>query len=282
MNQTSQYIFNLYHYLLNIRDTMEYIIDRPHDAKMFEQRKTILTKGIQTGTALGNFLDNNKEQGEKIREKLNEYIDEIYGEDSTLLSIHEGQVRVDHTQHLKIYDGVVGLTESIRDIIFGYINHARQKGDLEDEILKLMILDDVFYRTLFFSLVIRDFEKSFIEFQKVFGEAGGKPTPQSNYIVTNELQKMAGMMRFCRAHTHCTDNKTLDLLDKTIQLLEMTEGRRDRRDNKSFKDLFQEVHTALGEHLKESEVNLRKVSDKLFQEMIALAKVRAHEGNNEA
>lgn len=275
MNQTSQYIFNLYHYLLNLRDTMEYVIDRPHDQKMFEQRRIVLRKGIESGTALGNFLDNNKEQGEQIKTKITEYVEEIYGDESTVLSIHDGQVRVDHTQHIKIFDGVVGLTESIRDIIWGYINHARGSGELEEEILKLMILDDVFYRTLFFSLVIRDFEKSFIEFQKVFGEAGGKPTPQSNYIVTNELQKLSGMLRFSRAHCHCTDNKTLDLLDKTIQLLEMTEGRRDRRDNKTFKDLFQEVHKDLNEYLKETEVNVRKVSDKLFQEMIALAKVAA-------
>lgn len=280
MNQTSQYIFNLYHYLLNLRDTMEYVIDRPHDAKMFEQRKTVLNRGIETGTALGNFLDNNKEQGEQVRNKIKDYVDEIYGEDSNVLSIHDGQVRVDHTQHIKIYDGVVGLTESIRDIIWGYINHARVKGELEDEIFKLMVLDDVFYRTLFTSLVLRDFEKSFGEFQKVFGEAGGKPTPQSNFIVQNELQKMSGMIRFVRAHTHCTDNKTLDLLDKAVQLLEMTEGRRDRRDNKSFKDLFQEVHKELNEYLKESELNVRKVSDKLFQEMIALAKVGAEK--NEA
>ena len=70
------------------------------------------------------------------------------------------------------------------------------------------------------------------------------------------------------------------MLDKAVQLLEMTEGRRDRRDNKSFKDLFQEVHKELNEHLKESELNVRKVSDKLFQEMIALAKVAAEK--NEA
>ncbi len=277
MNQTSQYIFNLYHYLLNLRDTLEYTIERPHDAKVFEQRKLVLTKGIQEGSALGNFLAQNKENGEKLKTKLGEFIADIYGEESNILSIHDNQVRVDHTQHIQIYDGVVGLTESVRDIIWGYINHARTTKELEEEILKLIVLDDVFYRTLITSLILRDFEKSFIEFQKVFGEAGGKPTPQSNYIVTNELQKMAGMIRFVRQHTHCTDNATLDLLDKALQVIEMTEGRRDRRDNKSFKDLFQEVHKELNEYLKTAELNVRKVSDKLFQEMIEIAKVKAEE-----
>lgn len=277
MNQTSQYIFNLYHYLLNLRDTLEYTIDRPHDANVFHQRKTVLTKGVEEGAALGNFLSSNKENGEKLKAKITEFVEDIYGDESNVLSIHDNQVRVDHTQHIKIYDGVVGLTESVRDIIWGYINHARNNKELEDETLKLLVLDDVFYRTLISSLILRDFEKSFIEFQKVFGEAGGKPTPQSNYIVTNELQKMAGMVRFVRQHTHCTDNNTLDLLDKVNQIIEMTEGRRDRRDNKTFKDLFQEVHKELNEYLKSAEINVRKVADKLFQEMIELAKVKAEE-----
>ena len=277
MNQTSQYIFNLYHYLLNLRDSLEYVIERPHDANVFTQRKLVLTKGSQEGSALGNFLINNKENGEKLKAKLDEYVEDIYGEESNVLSIHDNEVRVDHTQHVKIFDGVVGLSESVRDIIWGYVNHAKGTGELEEDILKLMVLDDVFYRVLVTSLILRDFEKSFIEFQKVFGEAGGKPTPQSNYIVTNELQKMAGMIRFVRAHTHCTDNTTLDLLDKAIQVIEMTEGRRDRRDNKAFKDLFQEIHKELNEYLKTAELNVRNVADKLFQTMIELAKVQAQD-----
>lgn len=277
MNQTSQYIFNLYHYLLTLRDTLEYTIDRPHDANMYLQRKAILTRGIQEGSALGNFLNSNKENGEKVKEKLTEFIEDIYGESSNVLTARDNEVRVDHTQHIRIFDGVVGLTETVRDIIYGYINHAKSQNLLEDEILKLLILDDVFYRTLSTSLILKEFEKSFIEFQKVFGEAGGKPTPQSNFIVTNELQKMAGMLRFIRSHTHCTDNTTLDLLDKALQLIEMTEGRRDRRDNKSFKELFNEVFVALNEYLKSSELNLRKVADKLFQEMIELSKVKEEE-----
>ena len=121
MNQNSQYIFNLFHYLLQLRDTLQYVIDKDHPEEVYKNRKLILVKGIETGSHLGNFLDNNKEQGDKIREKINEFLDEIYGEESTVLSIHDGKVRVDHSQHIKIFDYVVGLIESVRDIIWGYI-----------------------------------------------------------------------------------------------------------------------------------------------------------------
>ena len=62
MNQNSQYIFNLFHYLLQLRDTLQYVIDKEHPEEVYKNRKLILVKGIETGSHLGNFLDNNKEQ----------------------------------------------------------------------------------------------------------------------------------------------------------------------------------------------------------------------------
>ena len=72
MNQTSQYIFNLYHYLLNLRDTLEFTINRDHGLNLYNQRKTVLVEGMKPGSAFGNFLENNKEQAEKLVEKLKE------------------------------------------------------------------------------------------------------------------------------------------------------------------------------------------------------------------
>ena len=243
LNQTNQYIFNIYHYLLNLRDTLEYTLDREHPKAIYDQRKTVLTKGIEKGSALGNFFENNKEQGDKIKEKLNEFLNDIYADDSTILTVTaENTIRVDHTQHVKLYDQVVGLQESIRDILYGYMQYARQQNAEEQEMVQLVKLDEIMTRTVLAMLVMRDFEKSFGEFQKVMSESQGKPTPQSNFIVQNEIVKMAGFLRFSRAHAHCTDNETLDLLDEVNATIEMTEGRRDRRDNKSFKEIFDNIN----------------------------------------
>ena len=104
-----------------------------------------------------------------------------------------------------------------------------------------MPLYDLYYRLFAFLLMMQDFQKSFFEFQKVMGENQGKPSPQSNFIVQNELSHYASLLRDVRNHNHCTDNETLDVLDKCIQVVEMSEGRRDRRDNKNFPDLFKEA-----------------------------------------
>ena len=269
MNQTSQYIFNIYHYLLNLRDTLEYTIDREHNVNLYNQRKTVLVEGKKTGSAFGNFLDNNKEQAEKLVEKLDEFIDDFYSDNSTVLTVSGDKVRVDHTQNIKLFEETIQLSESVRDILFGYLNYAKGKNELDEEVEALVVRDERLYRSIVNMLVMGEFEKSFGEFQKVMGEAQGKPTPQSNFIVQNELQKLSGLIRFSRAHTHITDNTTLDMLDKTITVLEMSEGRRDRRDNRSFKDLFDEVNREASAAVRNNEPAWKEAYEKALADVIA-------------
>ena len=275
LNGTNQYIFNIYHYMLNLRDTMEYTIDREHSKELYEQRKTVLTKGIEQGSALGNFFENNKEQGDKIKEKINEFLNDIYADDSTVLKLSEnGKLRVDHTQHVKIFEQVIGLQESIRDILYGYMNFARSKNESNQDMVNLVTLDERLTRVVIAMLVMREFEKSFGEFQKVMAESKGQPTPQSNFIVQNEISKMASLMRFSRAHAHCTDNETLDLLDDVNKVIEMTEGRRDRRDNKSFQDIFNDINRRLGDMVAKLEPQWKNCYENVFKQVVESAKNR--------
>ena len=272
LNNTNQYIFNIYHYLLNLGDTVEYTIDREHDRNIYDQRLNVLTKGLEQGRALGNFLENNKEQGDKIKEKIKEFLDDVYGQESTILKLTEdGKLRVDHTQHLKLFDQVVGLQESVRDILYGYMNYARSKNETDEDMVKLVTLDERMTRSIFAMLIMRDFEKSFGEFQKVMAESNGQPTPQSNFIVQNEISKMASLLRFSRAHAHCTDNETLDLLDDVNEVIEMTEGRRDRRNNKSFQDIFNDINRRLNEYVAKLEPEWKKVYEGIFKQMVEIS-----------
>ncbi len=276
MNKTSQYIFNIYHYLLQLRDTLEYCINREHEKVLYEQRSTVLFKGLEEGAPLGSFLKNNPEQGDKIKEKLKEFLDDIYSSNSTVLVAEEsGKIRVDHTQHIKIFDYVTGISESIRDILYGYLNFAKSKNESESIITDLVTLDDRLYRSILAMLVLRDYEASFAEFQKTMAESKGQPTPQSNFIVQNELMKLAGFARFSRSHVHATDNETLDLLDEVNATIEMCEGRRERRENKPFKDIFEAINKRLNEHVGKVEPLWKEAFKKAFQEMVDLSRKEA-------
>ena len=245
MNNFSLYTFRLYHYLLTVRDTLEYTIKREHKVEIYENRKRILVDNLQEGTPFGDFLKNNGETGDKIREKVQSFIDELYSENSTILTPSGDTVRVDVAQVVTIYDMAVGLTETLRDIVFQYIAYGQNNKEIDPMMVDLVNDDERMYRIILSMLVMRSFEESFGEFQKVMTESQGKPTPQSNFIVQNELVKMAGYLRFSRQHTRCTDNETLDLLDETLKVIEMTEGRRQRPDNKGFKEIFDDLNNKL-------------------------------------
>ena len=249
MNNFSLYPFRLYHYLLNVRDTLEYTIKRDHKVEVYENRKKILTENLNEGTPFGDFLKTNGETGDKIREKIESFIKDLYSEESTILMPSGELVRVDVGQLVTLFDMTVGIAETLRDIVYQYINYGLKNEDTTQRIDPLMMQlvseDERMYRVVLSMLVMRSFEESFAEFQKVMNESNGQPTPQSNFIVQNELVKLAGYLRFSRQHTRCTDNETLDLLDETLKVIEMTEGRRQRPNNRNFKDIFDELNNKL-------------------------------------
>ena len=194
MNNFSLYTFRLYHYLLTIRDTLEYTIKRDHRIEVYENRKKILTENLEEGTPFGDFLKNNGETGDKIKEKIQAFIDELYSDKSTILMPSGELVRVDVAQVVTIYDMAVGLTETLRDIVYQYIAYGQNNKEIDPMIIDLVSDDERMYRVVLSMLVMRSFQESFAEFQKVMGESQGKPTPQSNFIVQNELVKMAGYL----------------------------------------------------------------------------------------
>ena len=242
MKNINQYNFDIIHVATHLRDTLEYVLPREHDVKVYEQRKDVLIKGLQKETPLGKFLEANKDKFEEMMKLYNELLDDVYSDNSTIVTkTNDGKIRVDHSQHLRIYELVTKIMEPLRDIIYFHLNLARKNNEQEAILEDLMPIDDRYYRAFTFLLMMQDFQKSFFEFQKVMGENQGKPSPQSNFIVQNELSHYAMMLRSIRAHNHFTDNESLDALDKCLQVVEMSEGRRDRRDNKNFPDLFKEA-----------------------------------------
>ncbi len=270
MKNINQYNFDIIHVATHLRDTLEYVLPREHDAKLFEQRKQVLTKGLEVETPLGKFLEANKDKFTEMMEKYREMLDELYGDNSTILvKTAEGKIRVDHSQHLKIYQYVTEIMEPLRDIIYFHVNLARQHNEAEPIIEDLMPVDDRHYRLFSTLLIMQDFEKSFFEFQKVMSESQGKPTPQSNYIVQNELSVYAKMLRSIREHNHFIDNDSLDALDKCLQVVEMSEGRRERRDNKNFPDLFKEAIDGLNTRVQANAPKWQELFNKALQEMLA-------------
>ena len=286
LNDTSLRILDLCNVLKTLRETMEYALPRDHEIAVYNQRKQILSSLKDEKSFIGKFIKDNEDKLKEFIEKYNEFLDEIYSENSNVLIIGEADkfVRVDHTQHIKIYDYVVYLSETIRDIMYSHVAYARNNKQDEQLTMEVVGLDEHFDRVLKVFLILQEYQKSFAEFQKVMGETKGVPSPQSNFIVQNELSKLAGMLRFVRAHIHATDNRTLDDIDEVIELIEMTEGRRDRRDNKPFNDFFKSCFDKIGPFVNELAPQYQAKFQEAMKEMVETinsARQQAQNKNNE-
>ena len=269
MKNINQYNFDIIHVATHLRDTLEYVLPREHDAKVYDQRKAVLEKGIEPETPLGRFLEANKDKFEETIAKYHDLLDEVYGTDSTILvRTADEKIRVDHSQHIRMYELVTGIMEPLRDIIYFHLNLARRQNDNEAIIEDLMKVDDAYYRLYAFLLIMQDFQKSFFEFQKVMKEANGQPTPQSNFIVQNELTVIAKILRDIRSHNHCTENSVLDALDNCLKVVEMSEGKRDRIDNKPFPDLFNWALDGIKTLFNEYQPKWQELFNKALQEML--------------
>ncbi|MCQ2814954.1 MAG: hypothetical protein MJ227_01505 [Bacilli bacterium] len=281
MNNINQYIFDITHFLAHVRDTLEYVLPREHDVKVYEQRKAVIYKGLESDTPLGRFFAANQEKTKELQDKLKDLAEDLYNDNSAVISkTGDGKIRVDHTQHLRIYEHVNDVMEQLRDILFFHLSLAKQKNESDPEIEQLLVIDDRYYRLFSTILLIQDFQKSFAEFQKVMGESQGKPTPQSNYIVQNEISKYANIIRNIRSRAHFIDNATLDVLDNTIKLIEMTEGRRERRDNKLFPDLFKEVIDSLNSSFRVVQPEWQKLFQKKLDEMLKQIRENSNKASN--
>ena len=163
----------------------------------------------------------------------------------------------------------------MKDILFQYLAISEKNQESEPFIKELLIVDDRMFRIVYFMLVMKEYRKSFMEFNKVMSESKGVHTPQSNFIVQNELSVMAKLLKDVRLHHRFIDNETLDILDDVLKVVEMTEGRRERVGNKGFKEIFDELNTRLNESVKSIEAKWRMIYSDILEKVKTQAQIES-------
>lgn len=233
MNTTTHSIFTLLHYSILLRDTLEYCTNKPEGAynvDMYKQRKLVLLDMLDKPSQLSEFLKNNGETGKKIDGQLREFIDDIYGDESTVLRLGAEGLRVDQSQHIKVYNYVIGLHETLVDIIRGFIKFANDNGDqIDDVLVKAFDVNNRFYRGLAYMILVTDLSKTFKEFNEAMKETKGQPSPQSNFI-TNDIQQIVSFLAFVRQHSTYDhgqpneDRELCDIFDRTEEIIKKMNG----------------------------------------------------------
>lgn len=271
MNNTSRYIANLYYVMLQARNTLEFCLKRDHNVKFYNARKQVLQESMEPHHGLRNLLDSNPEVAKVFEPAMRTLLEDVYGgEDAVVHAVGE-EVRIDHTQHLRIYQVVIPVVEQMKDMIGFYLRHAKTKNEEEPVIIDLMKADDSLYRAVCLKFLMGDLANSFFEFNKVMQESKGKPTPQSNFIAQNEMAVYLKLVRSVRGGTRIIDNKSLDLFDECVQICEMMEGRRERRDNKPMNQIITENQNKLTAYINEADQTFIKAFQPVLEDMKAQA-----------
>ena len=289
MNRTTHAIFTLFHYSILIRDTLEYTLmkeGREYNVEMFKERRRILLESLDKPTQLSDFLKRNGETGAKIDSQLREFIDEIYGDDSIVLRLSNEGLRVDHSQHIKIYSYVVGLYETLSDIVYGFINQAKKDNLLDDGFSDAVETNNKFYRALSYMVIFTDLVKTFKEFNDAMRENNGQPSPQSNFI-TNDINQLVSFLNFIRAHSQFdrnqpkADAELITMFDATENIISKMNGRVKLAEGEnlfaSANETLKQIQAVVAKYEQLNMVSLKKVFTDANDFIMSQAKAASNE-----
>ena len=256
-------------------NTLEYAMKKDkYEVEAYKARKEIIKTEITQNTPLKNCLENSGEAGKNLLDKINELLNDIYSEESTIVKLSQdgAELRVDYSQAIKIFELVLPIHEEVRKIIAAHVA-AAQKDNKYDEPTFPDVLnkEEYFYRGLVNMLMLEELDHQFAEYNKARQEAKGGITAQSNFI-QNDINRLVKLFHFTREHAVARSAEYYEVIDPLFALIEMTGGRRDLPKGKNFGDVFVEVKKIAREHTAKWENEWKPVYEafmKHFSEEVA-------------
>ncbi len=268
MNRNSQIITTLIHYNVVIRDTLEYCLRKDsYDTKAYDEKKRSVLVEVDQKTPLKAILDNSGEAGDKLEKTIRDFYDNVYGENSTILKKADDGLRVDHAQHLAIYDGVVAIHGNVEAMILGLEREAiKNKIDVSSA-MEVNKAENRLYCAVAFLTMTADLAGLFRDYNQARAEAKGEESASSRFI-GNDIGHIIGLLNSVKANSHLTDAKYKAVEDKVTALVEMMTGRRDLPQGKNFPEVIKDTEASIQEFVRDSEAPFRKIYQPLIKELI--------------
>lgn len=261
-------IVSLIYYNSCVRDTLEYTLNREvFDVNLYDHKKRVLTEELKVNSPLKVFLDRQGENGAKTIEQINNFIEEIYGDESTVVKKAPDGLRVDHAQNIKIFQAVIPLYENLNSIVRIHANYAAEQKIKHETVDQLVYQNERFYRAVALLTLSNELYKQFDEFNKVMRESNGEKTPQSNFV-ENDLNTVAQLFNTTRQNSVCRDSLYTDALDSVAFALEMMNGRRDLPQGKTFGDVFQDSNAKISKFVQDAESKWKELYTPALNELI--------------
>lgn len=276
MNQVSEVIATLVHYKVVVRDTMEYTLNKgTYDKNLFNEKKRSILVELNEPTPLRSIIDNSGDTGKKFEELVRNWYEQVYGDNSTILKLADDGLRVDHAQHLAIFQGVIPVHENVEAMIQGIINDAHNRNLDVKAAQEVDLAEERLYRAVAYMTLTNELIKLFGDYNQARREANGAETAASKFI-GNDISAVINLLSQVRANAKLTDNSYMTMQDKVFDLVENMTGRRDLPTGKNFGQVIQETQQAIGAYVREVEPAFRDVYVPLINELVQQAQANGN------
>lgn len=236
MNKNTHSAFKFYQYMKVTRDILGYAFGNPNlKYQEFEDRRNFFEDSLKEGQPLYNVLMSNGENGQKVLEKINEFIDEVFH--TSIITKNGEFVRFDKVQSMNFLNAVIGVREIFFDIVNSHMNYLKENDILESEFANLVEAEDNFYRSVAIAILNDNLKDKFIEYNKYMNESKGERTPQSNFV-GNMLGTFMGLTRFVISRKKYENAEFNALEDAAVRQIELMEGKYQVKSAQEREDVF--------------------------------------------
>ena len=282
MNNYTAAIASFIRFDVVVFNTLEYAMKKDsYDVAAYKARKEIISTEITQNTPLKNCCEHSEEAGKNLLAKINELLDTIYSENSTIVRITQdgNELRVDYSQAIAVFEAVMPIHEELRKIIAAHVAAAVKEEKYDEPTFPdVLNKEEYFYRGLVNMLMLEELDHQFAEYNKARQEAKGGITAQSNFI-QNDINRLVKLFHFSRDNATARNAEYYEVIDPLFALIEMTGGRRDLPQGKNFGEVFISVKKVAREKTAKWEEAWKAAYDpfmKHFSEEVA--KLQANQG----
>ncbi len=268
MNQETRYVLGIYQLGVIIRDSFEYGIPKPnYDLNVYNQRKAGIKHCVEENSPFMHFLSQQEKIGEEIKKNVLDFIDLVYGDESRVAHVEDGKLVIDPAFSNQVFDYIVGLHETLNDIVKGYVEQSKNNThNLEDKLEVLLEKDNLFYRSIS-SLVLTDaIHRLFVEFNKTMNEAKGQQNPQSSFVAS-ELNKVLGYYNFVQQHSDIKNEKYLNNVEATKKVISYISGQEKVEEGKNLRDIMVALHEDWVKICQVNELDWKTTYVEIWQEL---------------
>lgn len=292
MNESERYVFAIYQIAMEVRETLSYFLvaeGQRHEYKRYETRGNVIKTMIAPQTPFDLWCTQNGEMGEKVREKVTNFYNEIYGPEATILKVREENgekyIYVEEALYNDFIDQCVGIKETFNDILRGFINYLKEQNQLEDDFERMLKLDERYYRSFAFKVLSILINTKFMEFNKACRDYvnanrdnpdGYKDDPSVQFV-GRELSQLFNLAGFVAQHSIEQDQEFKDTMNQYLESFKVFTGET-KVDNlqeffKTFSDIFNKL-------LIESQTSYMRVFQNVYNELVEFEKNLKREETN--